>query len=288
MSLCRTVLLFVLLVEPSPSPEGGGVQSSAAQRLEFAKRAAQGYQFRSHDAASRKVTLLPNPLLRWNNTIVREDDGMLFLWTQRDNGRPVAAAQFFLADGIWHHEFQSVIAETIEARDSRGDWLWGPAQPDLHWQALNSVSEVGDSAAQRLRQMKLLAGQFTAAVDQDAAFESSEQLRLLTTPLYRYTSSDEGIIDGAVFAFVQGTNPEILLVVEALDAGASRRTWRHGFARMSCFNLRVYRDGKTVWSKERASVPTADRTSPYFFRWSVEKDRSSGLIAPSADSDSRS
>jgi hypothetical protein len=83
-----------------------------------------------------------------------------------------------------------------------------------------------------------------------------------------------------MFAFVQGTNPEILLLVETDARSPSKKAWRYVFARMSCFNLRVYRDGKTVWSLERAPVPTPERSSPYFFRLSVQTDSSADFVTP--------
>ena len=45
--------------------------------------------------------------------------------------------------------------------------------------------------------------------------ESRQQMRLLTQPIFRYASPQAGIIDGTMFAFVQGTDPEVFLQVEA-------------------------------------------------------------------------
>jgi hypothetical protein len=272
-------LLLVLLAEPSGDPPDNGLPSSSERRLLFAKQAADRYRFRLTEPASSKVILQTQPLLRWDNKVVREDDGMLFLWTVGNKGKPVAAAQFFLVDANWHHEFQSMMAASFEARDSRGDWSWGPTQMGVRWQSADDAA-VSDSAVSRLRHMKSLAGRFTAAVDQNPGFDGPEQLRLLTTPLYRYASADDGIVDGAMFAFVQGTNPEILILVEATRDAPAHEAWRYAFARMSCFYLRVYRDGKIVWSVEREPVPTPDQTSPYYLRWLAESDRSAELVAP--------
>jgi len=267
MSLCHVVALLVLLAEPSPARDGP--RSSSEQRQRFAQNAAAAYRFQLAGQPARKVVLENEPLLRWNNQVVREDDGLLFLWSEGSKGRPVVAAQFFLVDRIWNHEFQSIADEPFEARN--GDWTWKPAQRGVSWKTADGLA--GDSPAQRLRQMKSWVGQFTAAVDPDQAFEGSEQLRLLTTPVYRYASAEAGIVDGAIFAFVQGTNPEILLLVEAHTDG----TWRYGFARMSCFYLRVYRDGQIVWRAEREPVPTPKPTSSYFFRLSAQVDRSAEI-----------
>ncbi|HET6881860.1 MAG TPA: hypothetical protein VFI31_16970 [Pirellulales bacterium] len=275
---CTLLTLLFLAADPTEARQGGNLQSSRDQRLTFAKQAAAGYQFRLPDAASHKVIVQPEPLLRWDNHVVREDDGMLFLWTDGEKGRPIAGAQFFLVDTVWHHEFQSLAAEPIAARDQRGNWNWGPTREGVRWQVAEELSAPGDSATQRLRQMKQFVGQFTAAVDQNAGFDAPEQLRLLTTPLYRYSSSDAEIIDGAMFGFVQGTNPEILVMIEATNRSPTKAAWRYGFARMSCFYLQVYRDGKIIWSQQRAPVPTPDRASPYYFRLSAQTDASAEVV----------
>jgi len=229
------------------------------------------------------VKLHPEPLLRWNNQVVREDDGMLFLWTEGTGGQPVATAQFFVQRADWHHEFQSLSQQGFDARFEGGGgrgWAWQPNRPGLGFVVADQVDPPAASAVQRLRQMKTIAGRFSAAVDQDEKFAAPEQLRLLTTPIYRYAAADQGILDGALFAFTQGTNPEVLMLVEAYGSDPAKSIWRYGFARMSCFHLRVYRDDRIVWKKDREPVPTPDRTSPYFFRDRAQPDRSAEIDVP--------
>ena len=83
------------------------------------------------------------------------------------------------------------------------------------------------NAALRLRQMKDLAGQFTAACDpsRSGGWTNRHALRLLTTPVYRYSEPTSDITDGALFAFAQGTNPEVLIQIEAIRA-AGTESWR--------------------------------------------------------------
>ena len=37
----------------------------------------------------------------------------------------------------------------------------------------------------------------------------------LSQPLYRYGGDDSGVLDGGLFVFVQGTDPEVFLLIEA-------------------------------------------------------------------------
>jgi hypothetical protein len=80
-------------------------------------------------------------------------------------------------------------------------------------------------------------------------------LRLLPTPLYRYPTAKDGVIDGALFALMSnaGTDPEALLVVEArMEKGKAR--WEYAVGRFSDWELHVTRKDKEVY----ASVPSTD------------------------------
>jgi hypothetical protein len=277
--------LISLLGAQTQTLTDDGPASTPEQRLAFARKAAGEYHFQIAGRETSVVKLHPEPLLRWNNQVVREDDGMLFLWTDRDTGRPLAAAQFFLAGPVWHHEFQSLSQNGFAARfegEGGANWAWQPTRGGIEFVRAENIDAPADSPNQRLRQMKSIAERFSAAVDPDARFESPEQLRLLTTPIYRYSAKNEGVEDGALFAIVQGTNPEVLVLVEADTTDPASKVWRYGFARMSCFNLRVYRDRQVVWKQDRAPVPTPDRASPYFFRQYAQRDGSAEVEVPVA------
>jgi hypothetical protein len=278
--IMAALLPFVLgsiLLAHAPTPNDDMAESSPEQRLAFAVKAAGVYQLHVPVRDKSAVTLNAQPLLRWNNLVVREDDGMLFLWTEGEKGRPIAGAQFFLQGPDWHHEFQSLCPDRFEARLQRGqlaDWIWQPARGGVEFVAAERIDASADSAGQRLRQMRSIAERFNAAVDQDEKFESSEQLRLLTSPIYRYAAKEQGILDGTIFAFVQGTNPEVLMLIEAANEDAPANVWRYGFARMSCFYLRVREFDQVVWKADREPVPTRDPGSAYFFRFRAQVDQS--------------
>ena len=143
------VAITIALADDAVTPTGS---SSTEQRLAFAKVAAESYHFRLGKRSTSDVKLSPDPLLRWNNKVVREDDGFLFLWTDGDKGRPVAAAQLFLVDTVWHHEFQSVYVDRFQAQSDLNfdrDWTWQPAGPGVEFVSANDVEPPGASAAVR-------------------------------------------------------------------------------------------------------------------------------------------
>ena len=75
----------------------------------------------------------------------------------------------------------------------------------------------------------------------------SAGLRALSQPIYRYAAPAAGVLDGAVFAFVEATDPEALLLLEATadDAGGS---WRYVLARMTSRPSEVLLDGRELWT----------------------------------------
>jgi hypothetical protein len=67
-------------------------------------------------------------------------------------------------------------------------------------------------------------------------------MRLLTQPIFRYSSTADQIADGAIFVFVQGTDPEVFLQVEARDMN-SGPTWHYALSRMDSTAFQVrYKD----------------------------------------------
>ena len=78
--------------------------------------------------------------------------------------------------------------------------------------------------------------------------------------MYRYGRSDADVADGAIFAFCKGTNPEVLLLVEAVKNGKELE-WKFAFARMTARECEVRRGDKVIWN-----VPllrSDSRTDPY-------------------------
>ena len=67
---------------------------------------------------------------------------------------------------------------------------------------------------------------------------------------------------GAIFTFVNGTDPDVLLVLEAAgDAPA----WRFACVRLNNIAQTATRRGKTVWSCEQLTWPEAgDRSRSYW------------------------
>src|SRR5215210_4623272 len=79
-----------------------------------------------------------------------------------------------------------------------------------------------------------------------------EEMRLLSRPIYRYELTDgkaahPELVDGAVFAFVQGTDPEAVLLLEAVRRG-DRTGWQYAFGRATAGGLEARLGPSVVWT----------------------------------------
>src|SRR5262249_9669813 len=101
-----------------------------------------------------------------------------------------------------------------------------------------------DTPLRRLQQMRDIGGGFTA--DKTTRLNDKRTLRLLSQPTYRYQAGDPEIIDGALFAFVEGTDPEVFLCLEARQENGTS-TWHYGLARMNSLRVSGSYQGKQVW-----------------------------------------
>jgi hypothetical protein len=203
----------------------------------------------------------PKPVLRWANpTRITHFESCTYLWTFR--GQPAVVACIFSThqpgDPLqFCHALQSILREPIEVeRDGRR--VWYPASSKIEFARVPDAPPAEQSAVARLRQMKALATQFSATLIKWREDGSDrEELRLLPQPIYRYESEDPEVLDGGVFAFVQGTDPEVLLLLEAVRR-AGDAVWVYGFVRRTSGVLEARHRGKPVWA-----VPSSgNRTDP--------------------------
>jgi hypothetical protein len=141
---------------------------------------------------------------------------------------------------------------------------WKP-QAGLARSELPAAGAPAATPGARLLQMKRLAQEFTGhEVDQDG---KRWDLRLLPAPLYRYPAAKSGVIDGAIFTLVSnaGTDPEVLLLLEAREEGGKTR-WEYACGRFSDRNLYVQRKEKEIWTSVRSETDTRGHDTLHLYR----------------------
>lgn len=233
--------------EPNDSSNKPAVASKQRTLRELIDEAVNWYQLLP--SAASDTPMEPLVVLRYVNHARESSSGTFVLWLHQ--GRPEAAATVFDWGGRIVHGFVSLSrGSTLVAREGQ-TIFWHPAKPGIEFRPVPDAPSPSDTAAGRLWQMKTLSRQFGSTLLGWKPDDSDrEALRLLATPLYRYESKAPDLLDGAVFAFVQGTDPESLLLLEAVRVG-DRYEWQYGFARQTHGALDGRHQGKVVWTAEK-------------------------------------
>jgi len=102
----------------------------------------------------------------------------------------------------------------------------------------------------RQRQLKMIAQKFAGHEFWDPN-NSRYELRRLDRPLHTYRDEAAGVLDGGMYVLANGTNPEIMLFVEARARPDEKPAWQFTIGRMSHSELHVEYDGKEVFSGPR-------------------------------------
>lgn len=252
----------------SPEPKNGADDAKRKRRGEFLKADLDCYTLVAADRRERPFATTGKPLLRWSNPVRNFfSDGAVFLWI--DAGRPMAAAvPSIRGNGDVAREFTSLTASPLECRRN-GQLVWAPRQVNLAGRSLPESEPPDDSEKRRLRQLRDISRRFRATKGGDDGVE----LRLMTQPIYRYACTEQGIVDGALFAFVEATDPDLLLLVEACRSESKPTEWRYSLGRMTSTRIAVEFDGKSLWVGEGYYVNPRSINDPYI-------EIHSGLYAP--------
>jgi hypothetical protein len=257
-------LLMSALPALAAKPELGDHkdEASSAQKASLAamKRMASRYEVTAGKEGETKLQLTAEPLLRWTNP-ERDGvvDGCLYFFT--DNGRPQAALSIYpTRDGkAWNHEFQSLAERELVAKKNQRT-VWAPDKPGIEFKPIPGAPAPAESAAGRLSQMRALTERFTATV---TFRDTKTALRRLGAPVYRYGDRKHEPLDGAVFAFVQGTDPEVLLLLEARSS-RGKPQWHYALARQTMWVLEVEYEGRQIWTVEKWDRATSHPEQTYF------------------------
>ncbi|OYP38849.1 hypothetical protein [Rhodopirellula sp. MGV] len=231
---------------------------SAAQFSSLAAEIAESYTL---EVEGRVLELRREPVLTWTDPEHGEVYGDVYVWT--DQGRPAAIASIYK----WYrpythstHEFQSLVTQPIHGtRDDQSDWTC--AKPGVQWKPVPMSPPGGQNTAIRLTQMRLIAKKFALEmVNKDG---SVDRLRMLSQPLYRFQEPVGDAVQGALFAFARGTDPEALLLLEFRDEGGVNKLY-YSLARSNFLATSATYDGQQVWQvKQLSRAIMKSGTEPY-------------------------
>ncbi len=185
--------------------------------------------------------------LRWTNPAAGRVYGNTYVWLHE--GRPAAAGcmyRYFDPFHSFNGELTALAGTGLVAKRD-DEVLWKP-RDTWTWKTIPGAAPPAANPVQRLRQMKEMADDFVVEVldTRNVPRGEDQTPRLLPKPLYRYDAEKTKTVDGALFAFVVGTDPELLLLIEC-DTVAAKPEWRFGIGRMNRDAIRVKHRGVKVW-----------------------------------------
>lgn len=269
MNLKRTIVFgFVLMgtvveigfVNESIADELATVEPGNAKVL---RQYAARHRLQSTNDASRTVEMLPQPVLAWTNPTRGDVFGGIFLWV--DGRRPIAYGGMF----VWMEQPQKklgrefhVLSPQLITATFDNQAIWSPNADDFQYQSVPNLElRSTTTELRRLRSMKQLASRFKIEISNRDV--NPEQARLLPTPIYRYADPEADIVDGAMFAFVQGNDPEVLLIVEAIGQVDKNITFRYAIARCTTWAVDASFDGTSVYAVPRYEFHQPDRKAAF-------------------------
>jgi hypothetical protein len=245
-------------------PAGAEESETSASALKQAAAIASRFEVRPTDqpVGDQVVPPIERPLLLFGDDPRNLTRGILWGWGA---GRPVAVAELWrgrAADAPWAVSL-TLSGEGLIAVNSDGKPKWQPAEKQIVFAPLADGPPPAAKEPARLRQIKEISRRFTAHEFWDPE-NSRFELRLLVQPVHRYSDAAAEIQDGALFVLAHGTNPEALLLVEAVGPTIEKARWQYGLVRTSNAETHVELDGKEVWTRPRVKGSATRPAHPYF------------------------
>ncbi len=214
---------------------------------------------------AKVLKVCEHPLLSFGDPARDNEAGTLWAWS--DGGRPLAMMELYRpsdAESVWISAWTLTSAPLVEMTiDSTETWV--PAKNDFALQDFPDQAAVSNRPVVRLRQMKDLSRRFESHEFWDPD-NSRFELRLLETPVLRYSDKGNGVFDGCVFVFAHGTNPEVLLFIEAQGTSAETSKWQFAAFRLGSAEMHLELDRKPVWFRDRTPGVVGMPNDPYWLQ----------------------
>jgi hypothetical protein len=249
----QSSLLFVLVVGSQlAAPCLGDEAAQERRKLLLDQMQSLAGQTKIELAGSKRgPDLVKSPVFRYDDQPRRFIDATMWVWTHE--GRPVALqkveAKYFPSTGDpqWGFCFTSVSRDRLSVAFPADNRTFRSTEPGIAMRPLDGAPAVGRGAVQRKRQARELVREFSARVLMDPKNNITQEMRLLTTPIFEYSDSKSQEFAGAIYGFAaNGTNPDLLVLLE-VGGEASRPAWHFAPARMTSGGVTLKYDDAKVW-----------------------------------------
>lgn len=262
-------LVFELLLAPLPpaasqEPDRRARESDANEEIAKLMLAqVERMTVRVPEEAGRKTaTLKTDPLIRYSDQERALTQSSLWVWHRDEVPVLFCKVERVTRPDSPRHTWQFCCSPALDQKldvEWNREFRWRAKEVGVRWTPFADKSAPGNKLALRLSQLKALARQFSAEIE-NSRTRDRETMRLLAQPLYRYASAKQGILDGAAFGLTSnGTNPDTLLLIEAMSE-ATGSSWRYAVVGMSGDAVEVAHSGQTVWQKPFTDGPGDHRS----------------------------
>jgi hypothetical protein len=268
--LVRHLVRVTLCILPVVSSASGAEPSQERRAELLAQMRSLAEQSKLKFAeGDRQPQLVENSVFRYDDQPRRFIDATMWVWT--DGGRPVAFEKIeamihrVTGEAQWGYCFTSVSEDKLAVRwsESRN---YHSTQAGIRFQPLEGAPEVFEKESQRKRQARDVAKGFTARVVIDPKNNTTQEMRLLTTPIFEYADEKTKEYAGSVFALsTNGTNPDLLVLLEPRKTGG-KTSWHIAPARMTSGGVTLSFRDKKVWDCPFVSPREAPFATWTFFQ----------------------
>lgn len=220
------------------------------------------------DENEQLAELVPNAVFRYSDELRFIPDATLWVWTH--DHRPVA---FQKVEGnnhgggqMWTICFASLSEELISVR-----WptrrTFTATKPGVTFQQIPMSDAPASNLRGRSVQLKALKERFSARLNVDKEGKHGDETRTMAKPLFEYSDPVSKLPLGAIFGMsATGTNPDLLLLIEARNDSEGKPRWECAYARMTSNSLRIRLDDAEIWTEEDAQSAAYENWIYYFMR----------------------
>ena len=208
--------------------------------------------------------LVPAPVFRYSDEERAIPDATLWIWTT--NARPIALQK---VEGNNHGGGQgwTICFTSLSEGLINAEWPTGrkysSTKPGLTFRPIPEAEVPADNARARVAQIRTLKDRFTGRLAVNADGTGGSETRTIAKPLFEYADPKTKLRLGAIFGMsATGTNPDLLLLIEARRDADGKGRWEYATARMTSTAVRVRLDDGEVWAE-----PAVDNAKSVSENW---------------------
>ncbi|MGE5191800.1 MAG: hypothetical protein ACM3U2_04815 [Deltaproteobacteria bacterium] len=217
------------------------------------------------DGEEQLADLVPRPVFRYSDEQQRIPDGTLWVWTH--HARPVA---FQKVEGNNYGQMWTICFTSLSEGLLNVSWpnqrKYASRKPGVTFSPFSQAEAPADNPRARTAQLKALKDRFAARliVNDDG---NGAETRTMPKPLFEYSDSETKLPVGAIFGMSStGTNPDLLLLIEARGDSDGKLRWEYAYARMTANGVRLRLDDAEIWAEKAVAAAAFENWIYYFLQ----------------------